>query len=129
MLPSRILDSTRAVILSEGIYDLDSLLQSSPKYREWFIEPTFGSDSYSKFSILNSRLRRSAGFSWLLIHSMGDSLVDALQTTEMHNHLKNLQAGVTISLYDLVDEHDAILETEKYINLVKNFVTPKRSGI
>jgi len=110
MIPPQILESTRAVVLSEGIYDLDSLLQSFPKYREWFIEPTFGAGSYSKFSILNSRLRHGAGFPWLLIHSAGDTLVDVLQTTEMHIHLSDLKASVMVSLFDVVGEHDAIWE-------------------
>ena len=124
----QIIDSIKAVVLSEGLYDLSLLLQSFPKYRDWFIEPAFGPD-YSKFSILNAKLHHRVDFPWLLIHSEGDTLVDVYQTTEMHNHLKSSQAGVIISLFDVVGEHDAILETEEYINVVKKFLLPNKSSI
>jgi len=124
-----ILESTKAVILSEGIYDVDSLLRSFPKYRDWFVEPAFGPDSYHKSSILNSTLHHGVDFPWLLIHSEGDTLVDVYQTTEMHNHLRDSKANVTISLFDVVGEHDAILETEKYVDVVKAFLLPKRSTL
>jgi hypothetical protein len=123
-----IVHSTKAVILSEGIYDFHSLLHTFPKYREWFIEPAFGPD-YHKFSILNSKLDYRAQFPWLLIHSPGDTLVDGLQTTDMHVHLKSSQANVLISLNDVVDEHDVILESEKYVDVVKGFVQPRSSRI
>jgi len=120
----QILQSTAAVILSEGIYDIDSLLRSFPTYRDWFIEPVFGPGPYHKFSILNSTLHHGLDFPWLLIHSEGDTLVDVRQTTEMHDHLRGLQASVTISLFDK-GEHDAILETEEYVNAVKAFLLPR----
>ena len=122
--PSYIADSTRAVILSEGIYDVCSLLRSYPNYREWFVQPAFGDNSYDRFSIPNLMLRPLVNFPWLLIHSQGDTLVDVYQTTDMHNHLRNEAAGVTVSLYDVVDEHDAILESEKYLDVVKAFLIP-----
>jgi hypothetical protein len=34
-----------------------------------------------------------------------------------------------ISLFDVVGEHDAILETEKYVDVVKEFLLPKRSNV
>jgi len=90
--------------------------------------PPFGPDYY-KFSIANSRLDCRAEFPWLLIHSPGDTLVDVLQTTDMHIHLQSSQANVMISLNDVVDEHDAILESEKYVDVVKGFIKPGSSNM
>ncbi|KAH9946002.1 Alpha/Beta hydrolase protein [Epithele typhae] len=42
-----LLAATRAVVLSEGIYDLDALLRSFPDYKAWFVAAAFGDrDAY-----------------------------------------------------------------------------------
>lgn len=125
LTPSQaLIDSVRGVILSEGIYDIDTLLTSFPTYRDWFIQPTFGpSESYAEFSVLGYPLRSPSNISWLLLHSQGDSLVDVPQTEAMHKHLLDIYPqGISINTNDLTDEHNAILHTDSYVKIVSNFI-------
>jgi len=137
IVPSpRLLDAVKAVVLTEGIYDLDKLLETFPAYQEWFIEPAFGppgEGGYRRFSAVEFPPRQRDGESeaappktrWLLLHSKGDTLVDTPQTTAMYAHLKHLypQNGVVeLNTDDLEDEHDALLATDGYVEIVKKFV-------
>lgn len=111
--------------MSEGIYDLESLLLRFPAYRDWFIEPAFGPhQSYAPFSVLNYPLRhsQSGAISWLILHSRGDSLVDLPQSTSMHTHLTKLDPGHSfINIDDLDGEHNDIFRSPVYVDLVKDF--------
>jgi hypothetical protein len=117
-----LLSAVKGIIMSEGIYDLDSLLLRFPTYRDWFVEPAFGpSQSYAPFSVLNYPLRHSH-ISWLILHSRGDSLVDLPQSTSMHTHLSQLDPACSfINIDDLVGEHNDILRSPVYVDLVKDF--------
>ncbi|KIM49217.1 hypothetical protein M413DRAFT_60460, partial [Hebeloma cylindrosporum] len=117
-----LLSAVRAIIMSEGIYDLDALLLRFPTYRDWFIEPAFGpSQSYASFSVLKYPLRNHS-ISWLILHSRGDSLVDLPQSTSMHTHLSELDPDRSfINTHDLVGEHNDILRSPVYVDLVKDF--------
>ncbi|KAF8902047.1 hypothetical protein CPB84DRAFT_1776452 [Gymnopilus junonius] len=119
-----LIDSVKGIILSEGIYDIDTLLASFPSYRDWFIQPTFGpSESYAKFSVLGYPLRSPSNIYWLLLHSKGDTLVDLPQTEAMHNYLLHIYPErVSINTDDLTDEHNAILRTDIYVKIVSNFI-------
>jgi len=120
-----LLSAVKGIIMSEGIYDLESLLVRFPTYRDWFIEPAFGPhQSYAPFSVLNFPLRHSQSdsISWLILHSRGDSLVDLPQSTSMHTHLTKLDPDHSfINIDDLIGEHNDILRSPVYVDLVKDF--------
>jgi len=119
-----LLHSVKGIIMSEGIYDIDMIITSFPKYREWFIQRAFGiAESYNQFSVLNYPSRpSSSGISWLLLHSKGDTLVDQLQTDTMYDHLSQLPPHkVFRNVNDLVEEHNDILRVGRYVELVSQF--------
>jgi len=122
-----LLSAVKGIIMSEGIYDLDALLIRFPTYRDWFIQPAFGpSQSYAPFSVLNYPLRHSQSdpISWLILHSKDDSLVDLPQSTSMHTHLSKLDPSHSfINTNDLVGEHNDILRSSVYVDLVKDFAS------
>jgi len=118
-----LLHSVKAIIMSEGIYDLDTLIANFPNYREWFIQPAFGiSESYPQFSVLKYPARSQ--FSWLLLHSKGDTFVDQIQTDTMYDHLSQIfPHKVSRNVDDLVEQHDDILRGDRYIELISQFTT------
>lgn len=123
--PPHVLCAVKAVITSEGIYDIDNLLKRFPTYRDWFIEPTFGPlDSYNKFSVLNFPPRQhSSPIRWLLLHSKGDTLVDMGQTIAMHEYLARSEIiHAEIDTCSLIDEHNDVLQTDVYAEIIKNFI-------
>ncbi|KAH9934638.1 Alpha/Beta hydrolase protein [Fomitopsis serialis] len=74
LIPSpALLAATRAVIMSEGIYDIDGLLVTYPAYKTWFIAPTFGRlRSYAPWNTASYRSRPGAEhLNWLILHSKG----------------------------------------------------------
>ena len=132
LVPSvALLRAVRGVVLSEGIYDLDTLLKSFPTYRDWFIRETFGSlPTYDRYSATRMALREGAKhIRWIILHSRGDTLVDTPQSQAVYDHLRSLhewglQGGDQIvkNLDDLEENHNAILQSEKYIQIVGDFV-------
>jgi len=123
-----LLNAIKVIVVSEGIFDIDALLVRFPGYREWFIESAFGAcDSYAQFSTLNYSLRAtsSSSISWLVLHSKGDTLVDQGQSDAMFAHLLNISGPqvVAINTEDLKEEHNAILVTDTYAHLVKDFIS------
>ena len=128
LVPSpSLLGSIRAVILSEGIYDIDLLLTSFPGYRQWFIESVFGPmASYAQFSTTAFPIRTSET-RWLVIHSTGDTLVDVAQSKAIYTHLSQQygQAAATHVKTDfdnLNGEHNDILALDEYVNILVNFI-------
>ena len=121
-----LLRSVKAIVMSEGIYDLDILITSFPEYREWFIHRAFGiAESYSQFSVLTYPIWPSSAISWLLFHSKGDTLVDQIQSEAMYNHLFQLcPQNVFRNLNDLTEGHDDILRSNRYVELISQFVAP-----
>jgi acetyl esterase/lipase len=118
-----LLHSVKAIIMSEGIYDLDILITNFPTYREWIIQQAFGiSQSYSQFSVLTYPPWPSSKISWLLLYSKGDTLVDQIQTDAMYGHLSQLFPGnVSRNVDDLVEEHNDILRGDRYVELISQF--------
>ncbi|KAL0947013.1 hypothetical protein HGRIS_013157 [Hohenbuehelia grisea] len=120
-----LLASVQAIILSEGIYDLDMLLVRFPAYREWFILNAFGNlDAYEPFSVTHLPLRSSTP-RWHLIHSRMDSLVDIPQTEAMFAHLTSLvhdPSKVTKDLDSITEEHNDMLKGDNYIRVVGNYI-------
>ncbi|KAJ3504969.1 hypothetical protein NMY22_g17743 [Coprinellus aureogranulatus] len=138
--PAQLLKAVKGIAMSEGIYDLDLLLKTFPKYREWFIQDAFGDPcpegDYAKFDVTRYQLRKipvqgapvTPSISWLVLHSSGDSLIDEAQSQKMYRHLVSLHEtiGDRAIRYDfstLKAEHDEILRgDESYIQLISSFV-------
>ncbi|KZT26284.1 alpha/beta-hydrolase [Neolentinus lepideus HHB14362 ss-1] len=138
LTPSPALSSAvRGIGMSEGIYDLNRLLESFPGYREWFIENAFGKkDDYSPFSSTTLPLREgSLHTNWLVIHSKGDTLVDELQARLIYEHLCRLYRGKGMSAEmhvaknwdDLDEEHNVLLRGDKYVQIVSDFILGQAS--
>lgn len=131
LVPSpELLWAIKGVIFSEGIYNIDALLQSFPTYRDWFIVNAFGDlPNYNQSSVTSTPLREGAShIHWLIIHSRGDTLVDVSQSRGMYEHVQSLHenAGgsgrVLRSWDDLKDEHNAVLQSGKFHQIVGDFV-------
>lgn len=125
-LPTEILRSVQGVVFSEGIYDIDLLLNSFPNYRSWFIAAAFGSrSSYQDVSVNKySYPEALANVRWLIVHSSGDTLVDVKQSSAMLQRLRDLEPGVTVtsSLDELDAEHNDVLKENLFISKVADFV-------
>lgn len=122
--PMPLLSSVKSISLSEGLYDLDLLLSTWPSYSS-FVLPAFGHD-LTKFHTLspsNFPLREeSIHIRWFIIHSTGDLLVDLPQSSTMYQHLLNLGASVTSDWTSLHGNHDEILTTEDYPNMIAHHI-------
>lgn len=117
----------KAVVLSEGIYDLERLLRAFPSYRAWFVAPAFGAGPLDRFDVSKYPLRAGRGAPWLIVHSAGDTLIDQAQSEVMYDHLRAIHAGdaealVHKSLGVLTAEHDEILQGDAYVQIVADFV-------
>ncbi|KAK0459631.1 Alpha/Beta hydrolase protein [Desarmillaria tabescens] len=128
----QILNSVHCIIMSEGIYDIDTLITRFPSYRTWFIEAAFGGKpSYSDYSVTHLTLRTKS-IRWFVIHSKGDSLVDTAQSEIMYQHLHELygtSAGfVTMDVDRLHADHNAILEGDAFVELVGQYILKDRSS-
>ncbi|RPD66278.1 alpha/beta-hydrolase [Lentinus tigrinus ALCF2SS1-7] len=125
----QLLAATKAVIVSEGIYDVDALLHSFPAYKEWFIANAFGDRAtYPDVNVASypSRLG-SEHIHWLVLHSKGDLLVDLLQSETMYAHLASLGSKVTKNFDDLQDNHNDLLHGDVYARIVAEFVATVRA--
>ncbi|KAF5391370.1 hypothetical protein D9757_002004 [Collybiopsis confluens] len=124
---SVLLNAVQGVILSEGIYDIDLLLNDFPDYRSWFIADAFGDmPSYAPSNVATFPLRTRGNIPWLIIQSKGDTLINIAQSRAMLAHLK-LQYDdgsecVQESLHDLDDEHDSVLLSPIYQRIVTDFI-------
>lgn len=103
--PPSLLTATRAIALSEGLYDIDALIRSFPTYQSWFVEQAFGHPPpYPSVSPVHYGLYHDAsanndakansdygpGQRWLIIHSPADTLVDLYQSEVFFDHLMSL---------------------------------------
>lgn len=127
LIPSSILlGSTKAIVLSEGIYDLDLLLQSYPGYKDWFVTEAFGDlPSYEAFNNIHGKVREGAEhIRWLVIHSSGDTLVHAAQSACAHTNLSKecKDPGKVEKDWSLTAEHNQILREEGYPEIVSRFI-------
>ena len=129
----RLLESTQGIVFSEGIYDIDLLIDSFPNYKSWFIANTFGDlESYAPFNTAAYGLRLGARHvHWLIMHSRKDTLVDLKQSEKFREHLKKLtgivenaegESGKVKWDDTLEEDHDEVLETEGYARKVAEFV-------
>ncbi|KIY64237.1 alpha/beta-hydrolase [Cylindrobasidium torrendii FP15055 ss-10] len=126
--------AVRGLILAEGIYDIDALVDRFPNYRMWFIDGAFGErDSYADVSV-TSLPTRTTHIRWLILHSTADELVNIEQSEAMHRHLCDLYAGVPQVDYHVglsVNDFGGHLETlsaDAFVEGVAAFVKDKRSS-
>jgi acetyl esterase/lipase len=121
---AELLKSTTAIIMSEGIYDIDLLLSSFPAYRAWFIEASFGRRStYRDVSVTKMIPRAECHqLRWLIVHSKGDTLVDEAQSEAMYQHLLRNVPHITKNFGELIEEHDDILKGVEFVKLVGQYI-------
>lgn len=142
-----ILSSTRAIVMSEGIYDLDLLVEKFPQYesgKQGFIGNAFGDRSrrrkrrsllpwnfgrkkrvYEDVSTNFYPSRTNSGhIRWFIIHSDGDTLVDKPQSQVMLKHLESEfpSSHVRHDFETISVEHNDMLKTELYSSLVGDFM-------
>ncbi|KAH8106718.1 Alpha/Beta hydrolase protein [Cristinia sonorae] len=129
-----LLRATKALLLTEGIYDLDLLLRSFPSYKPWFVANAFGDlPSYAHVNVATFTLRDlSHHLRWLIVHDQNDPLVDTVQSRSFHDHLAALYSAISreenvrLDLDRLtVKGHNEIFAEDAYIELVAQFVANK----
>ncbi|OJA14857.1 hypothetical protein AZE42_00798 [Rhizopogon vesiculosus] len=125
--PLELLKNTKAIITSEGIYDIDLLLSSFPSYKAWFIEAAFGRrSSYHDVSVTKMTPRVECHhLQWLIVHSKGDTLIDEAQSEAMYQHLLHNVTHVTKNFEELKEEHNAILAGEEFVKIVGQYILDK----
>ncbi|KAG2078082.1 alpha/beta-hydrolase [Suillus decipiens] len=121
---AELLKSTKAIIMSEGIYDIDLLLSSFPAYKAWFIEAAFGRRStYEEASVTKMDPRMEYHhLRWLIVHSKGDTLVDEAQSEAMYQHLLRSVPHVKRNFEKLIEEHNDILKGVDFVKLVGQYI-------
>lgn len=129
-----LLAATRALIMSEGLYDLDALLTTYPAYKTWFIAPTFGRlRSYAPWNTASYSLRLGGEhLRWLILHSRGDTLVNQEQSEQIWKRLTELHRQdrqrvdadgvVRKELEVLTEEHNDMLAGGVYPQLVGDYI-------
>ncbi|KAF8447590.1 alpha/beta-hydrolase, partial [Boletus edulis BED1] len=119
-----LVQSTAAIIMSEGIYDIDLLLSSFPGYKTWFIDNTFGRrDSHENASAIEATIDpRAPHIHWFVIHSKGDTLVDERQSQGMYDSFRGKSCLVSKSFDVLEDEHNDILKSPQYIEIINRYI-------
>ncbi|KAF5381054.1 hypothetical protein D9615_003879 [Tricholomella constricta] len=131
--PPSLFKAVKAIVMSEGIYDLDLLLTSFPDYLAWFVRPTFGRRaSYAPFST-NAFSLIDTHIKWLIIHSKGDTLVDLPQSEAMYRRLCELNGSeastrVYRNTEKLRGEHNDILLGLDFVDIVKDFFLSQGEG-
>ncbi|KZT67689.1 hypothetical protein DAEQUDRAFT_766857 [Daedalea quercina L-15889] len=123
--------ATRALIMSEGLYDLDALLVTYPAYKTWFVAPAFGRlRSYAPWNTASYQLRSGGEhLRWLILHSRGDTMVDQGQSERMWMRLTELY-GQRADKIDpiqrewevLSEEHNDMLAGEVYPRVIGDYV-------
>ncbi|TDL27355.1 alpha/beta-hydrolase [Rickenella mellea] len=124
--------AVQAIIVSEGIYDIDVLLRSFPDYREWFIADTFSErDSYADVSVTSFPLRENgAHIRWLVIQSPGDKLIDILQAQTFFDHLVSLhrasgsESFLRFDKTTFTQNHNDVLKEEGFARTVADYIEP-----
>ena len=123
--------------MSEGIYDLDALIDSFPAYDEWFVKNAFDAEEgsvkkYARYATTSYPLHKEGThIYWHVLHSRADSLVDLKQYEAMSIHLRKLHdsielgQGRTMIICDadsLTQEHNEMLAGEAYSDLVSKYI-------
>jgi len=125
--PPELLENTKAIVTSEGIYDIDLLLSNFPAYRAWFVEAAFGRRStYEDVSVTKMTPRMEyRHLRWLIVHSKGDTLVDEAQSEAMYQHLLDKVPHVAKNFEELKEEHNAILTGGEFVKIVGRYILDK----
>jgi acetyl esterase/lipase len=91
-LSADIYDSIKRIVLVEGIYDLDLLLESFPsEYYRHFVQGAFSpsTSSFAQYSVNHYTIRSGSPISYFVIHSSEDTLVDIPQAEAMYAKLES----------------------------------------
>jgi acetyl esterase/lipase len=125
--PLELLKNTKAIVTSEGLYDIDLLITSFPTYRAWFIEAALGRrSSYEEVSVTKMTPRVEYNhLHWLIVHSKGDTLVDEAQSEAMYQHLLHTIPHVTKNFDELKEEHNAILKGREFVEIAGQYIIDK----
>lgn len=118
-----LLSGVRGIVMSEGIYDIDLLLRTNPDYVD-FIRGAFGpATSYEDVSVSRFQARVGAEHvRWLVVHSVGDTLIGQDQTDAMCKGLRRAKQEVEMDTTSVTEEHDEILRTPGFYGLVRRMV-------
>ena len=125
-----LLAAVRGAITTEGIFDIELLLQDFPTYGVWFIDIAFGGrKNYRDVSVTHFRERKC--LPWLLVHSRGDDLINLAQSRAMHDWIvesrqsngEESDVGVETEWERFNDEHDAVLQNPELVKRIALFVT------
>jgi acetyl esterase/lipase len=113
----------RSISCSEGLFDLDLLIQNFPSYRRWFLASAFGDQQdYRAVSPVHYSLREGSSVRWLILHSTGDRLVDLVQSEAFFAKLTDLGVSPEKDWESLEGDHDQILDTAAYALAIHTFV-------
>ncbi|KZS99059.1 alpha/beta-hydrolase [Sistotremastrum niveocremeum HHB9708] len=111
-----LLSSVQSITVSEGLYDLDLLLNTFPGYRD-FVSGAFGElASYKQFSTTGYK-ELKAGIRWLVIHSKGDELVDMAQSWAIYEALTSRGARVAREFERLDGKHNDVFGEAEYAQI------------
>lgn len=122
----KLLGAVKGISPSQGIYDLELLINNFPSYLEWFVARAFGKqESYAPFSV-TSYPTRSRSINWLLVHSQGDTMIDLPQSEKMLEHLK-AEYGPSAEehiFYDtsLTQDHFDVPASDELVNIMGEFI-------
>ncbi|KAG8894732.1 Kynurenine formamidase [Tulasnella sp. 408] len=117
--------SVKGILLAEGIYDIDLLLQRHPTYND-FIEGGFTArDSYTDVSTPNFTTYEGSGhIKWLVVQSTGDTLIDEDDSLVMYEALTKLYPGtanVSKDFTSFTQDHFEVLHTDDFMDLLLQF--------
>lgn len=118
--------AVKAIICSEGIYDLDALVEDFPSYKSYFVEAAFGAGpKWEGFSVARYPVRKGAEHvKWLIVHSTGDTLINQRQGDVILEHLNGVygEDAVSHNLKELDEEHDPLLCGKVYQRIVGDYI-------
>lgn len=140
-------ESVKGILLAEGIYDIDLLLESFPtEYYRNFIEGTFptSTESFAQFSVNRYKVRSGPPIPYFVVHSTNDTLVDVKQATAIYAWLQSEyeslhgssalvrkgfsdqeeEGGNKKDIYDewKLGDHDEMLKTDQFARLVASMI-------
>lgn len=122
-----LLSSVQSITVSEGLYDLDLLLNNFPDYRG-FVSGAFGDlASFEQFSTTGYK-EIKAEIRWLVIHSKGDELVDLAQSRAFFDHLTSRGASVVGEFERLDGKHNEVFGQSEYAQIVSEFIGGRGGG-
>lgn len=117
--------SVKGILLAEGIYDIDLLLQRHPTYNDFIGGAFTARDSYTDVSTPNFAAREGSDhIKWLVVQSTGDTLIDEEDSLVMYEALTKLYPGtanVSKDFTGFTQDHFEVLDTDDFKDLLLLF--------